>query len=119
LEDALAHHDFICGDLSIADLALFPQLSAVFALKVPFSKDRHQRLSLWMKRMRALSICEADVMRLQNYLATISDQNVERQKIFWRGDRIEWVLAAGHHKWFMKEIEEGRVNWPGLGIPKL
>lgn len=117
LEIALANTDFICGDLSIADLALFPQLSAVFTLQVPFSKEIHPKLSAWMKRMRALSICEADVTRLQTYLGSISDQNVERRKIFWRGDRIEWILAAGHQNWFMKEIEEGRVTWPGLGIP--
>ncbi|MEH6403188.1 MAG: glutathione S-transferase family protein [Sneathiella sp.] len=117
LESALADNDFICGAISIADLALFPQLSAIFTLKVPIDKERHQKLSLWMRRMKTLPICEADVMRLQKYLTTIADQDVERTKIFWRGDRIEWLLASGHHKWFMKEIEEGRVNWPGLGIP--
>jgi hypothetical protein len=30
------------------------------------------------------------------------------------GDRIEWLLARGFHRWFMNEIEGGRVIWPGL-----
>ncbi len=47
----------------------------------------------------------------------IAESNLEREKIFWRGDRIEWLLARGYHDWFMKEISEDRVIWPGIGIP--
>ncbi|MGA7880312.1 MAG: hypothetical protein WCD63_05515, partial [Terrimicrobiaceae bacterium] len=31
-------------------------------------------------------------------------------------DRIEWILARGFHEWFLKEINEGRVLWPGPAL---
>ena len=34
----------------------------------------------------------------------IVDSDIERDKIFWRGDRIEWMLARGFHEWFVEEI---------------
>jgi glutathione S-transferase len=111
--------DFVCGALSIADLALFPQLSAAKTLDVPFDGARFPRLLAWYKRMRALDVCKADLERVKTYLARGAEMlDIERQKIFWRGDRIEWMLARGHHAWFVREIEEGRVLWPGLGIPR-
>jgi glutathione S-transferase len=117
LERDLEGREFVCGDLSIADLALFPHLSAVRALGVPFPPQRHPRLSDWLKRMRSFEMCRADLERARAYLADLGARNLERRKIFWRGDRIEWVLARGYHDWFMREIREGRVIWPGLGVP--
>jgi glutathione S-transferase len=117
LERDLQGRAFVCGDLSIADLALLPHLFAVRALGVSFSPERHPRLAAWVKRMRGIEICRADLERTRTYLASIGARNIERRKIFWRGDRIEWVLARGYHDWFVREIREGRVIWPGLGIP--
>ena len=54
LERALARRDFLCGDLSIADLALFPHLTAVRFLDVSFDGTTHPRLLDWYKRMRSL-----------------------------------------------------------------
>ncbi len=68
--------------------------------------------------MRELPICRTDLDRVKSYLANPAGLDVERHKIFWRGDRIEWMLARGYHRWFVREIEEGRVIWPGLGIPR-
>ncbi|MGH6905404.1 MAG: glutathione S-transferase family protein [Geminicoccaceae bacterium] len=117
LERDLEDQEFVCGDLSIADIALFPHLSAVRALGVAFSPERYPRVSAWVKRMRSIELCRADLERARTYLADIRARNLERRRIFWRGDRIEWVLARGYHDWFMQEIMEGRVIWPGLGIP--
>jgi glutathione S-transferase len=117
LERDLEDREFVCGEVSIADLALFPHLSAVRPLGVPFSAERHPRLSAWLKRMRGIEVCRADLERTRTYLVDIGTHNLERRKIFWRGDRIEWVLARGYHDWFMQEIRERRVIWPGLGIP--
>jgi hypothetical protein len=37
----------------------------------------------------------------------------------YKGVDYEMVdgLSRGYHEWFVKEIEEGRVLWPKLGIP--
>jgi glutathione S-transferase len=117
LERDLEGHEFVCSVLSIADLALFPHLSAVRALGVAFAPEHYSGLSAWLKRMRGIEACHADLERARTYLADIGARNLERTKIFWRGDRIEWVLARGYHDWFMEEIREGRVIWPGLGVP--
>ena len=68
--------------------------------------------------MRRLEPCVRDLERTKALLSNLAEADLERTKIFWRGDRIEWVLARGFHPWFLREIEEGRVIWPGLGIPR-
>ena len=117
LERDLEGHEFVCGDLSIADIALFPHLAAARLLGVSFASERHPRLAAWFKRMRGIDVCRADLERVRAYVADIGQRNIERKKIFWRGDRIEWLLTHGYHDWFMKEIADGRTIWPGLGVP--
>jgi glutathione S-transferase len=117
LESELTGKEFVCGALSIADFALWPQLAGARMMNVPFDGE-YPALTAWYKRMRAIDICKADLERTKAYLGQdLSGLDVERRKIFWRGDRIEWILARGYHAWFMREIEEGRVLWPGLGVP--
>ncbi len=86
-------------------------------MNVPYAPAAHPNLAAWMKRMRGLDIVKGDVARARAWMGDLAGQNIERVKIFWRGDRIEWMLASGQHKWFMNEIESGRTIWPGLGIP--
>jgi glutathione S-transferase len=117
LERDLGDAEFLCGELSIADLALFPHLTAGKALGVPFSKERHPRVSAWLKRLSGSPIGAADLARARAYVSSLDRAELELERIFWRGDRIEWVLARGFHRWFVGEIEAGRVIWPGLGVP--
>jgi glutathione S-transferase len=117
IECDLAGREFLCGDFSIADIALFPHLVSVQLMNVSYSPTAHANLAAWMKRLRGVETCKADIARARAFMANLDKQNFERHKIFWRGDRIEWMLASGQHKWFMGEIEAGRVIWPGLGIP--
>ncbi|UCF46953.1 MAG: glutathione S-transferase family protein [Myxococcales bacterium] len=117
LDRELDGGDWVCGELSIADIALFPHLSGTRLLQVPFEESRHPNLLEWYKRCRAVKIFADDVARTKAYVAEPAAMDIEREKIFWRGDRIEWILARGYHEWLVKEIEEGRVIWPKLGIP--
>lgn len=117
LERELAGNDFVCGELSIADFALFPHLTAVRSLNVAFEPARCPALHDWLKRMRGIEACAHDLLRTKQYIASVDPADIERKKIFWRGDRLEWLLARGFHGWLVREIEEGRVLWPGLGIP--
>ena len=102
----------------IADMALFPQLSATRMLDVLFHPERHPQLLGWYKRCRGEKLFADDLARVKTYVADPDALDIEREKIFWRGDRIEWLLARGFHDWFVTEINEGRVLWPGLGIPQ-
>ena len=117
LEIELAQREFISGTLSIADIALFPHIASAKAMEVEFSPHQHSNVSRWFNQMRSSSICAADLKRARGYVANIGAHGVERNKIFWRGDRIEWILARGFHDWFLNEIRERRVIWPGPALP--
>lgn len=121
LEDELAHGvEFLCGALSLADIALFPNLSATRALKLGVDPARFPRTAAWMQRLAAHPLFAADLDRLRKFLKAFGkDEGFERNRIFWRGDRIEWLLANGFHRWFLEEIEQGRVLWPGTGAARL
>jgi glutathione S-transferase len=113
----LSVRQFVSGPLSIADIALFPHIANARAMAVEFSAQDHPNVGRWFKDMRSLPICAADLKRARNYIVTMKDRDIERQRIFWRGDRIEWMLARGFHAWFFNEIEEDRVAWPGPALP--
>ena len=115
LEDQLAHgHQYLCGPFSLADIALFPNLYATRALKLGADPGRFPATVAWLKRLAALPLFAADLDRLRAWLKTLAgNTGFERDRIFWRGDRIEWLLANGFHRWFLEEIEQGRVLWPG------
>jgi glutathione S-transferase len=117
LEQDLGGKEFVCGQLSIADLALFPHMSATKAMGVEFARERHPNVARWFRQMRQLPICAADLKRALDYVTRMGQLDVERRRIFWRGDRIEWMLARGFHDWFMREIAEDRVLWPGPALP--
>lgn len=118
LERDLATRDFLCGELSIAELALFPHLNSTRSLGVGHDPSRHVHLHAWFKRIRAMGLFAADLERTRRFLADYASAAAhERRKIFWRGDRLEWVLARGFHRWLAREIEEDRVLFPGVGVP--
>lgn len=116
LDGRLAGREFVCGALSVADFALFPHLSAVRFLGIPFSRDEHPRLHGWYRRLRSHPVFSADLLRVRAWLQrAASGPTIDR--IVWRGDRIEWLLANGGHRWFLHEIENGRIAWPGESKP--
>ncbi len=116
LEEDLGGNKYICGELSIADIALFPHLVGTSVLEVPFSNERHPNLVSWLSHLKKNKIFLADMKRTRDFLANVATSNHEREKIFWRGERIEWVLARGFDHWFFNEIKEGRVTWPPQDI---
>jgi glutathione S-transferase len=117
LNSELAEREFVSGPFSIADIALFPHLASARAMEVQYSAQEHPHVARWFKRMRALPVCAADLRRARDFVMGIKDRDVERRRIFWRGDRIEWMLARGFDAWFFNEIREDRVAWPGAGVP--
>lgn len=112
MERVLDQHDFLCGAFSIADLALFPHVTAVRLLDISFDGDTHPRVLAWYRRLRQHPICRADLERTQAFLRAAGPSLQRPERIVWRGDRIEWMLAHGYHEWFADEIRRGRVAWP-------
>lgn len=122
LERDLAHRDFVSDRaLSIADVALFPHLTSTKSYGLGHDAEKHPRLHAWFKRMRTIDVFAADLERTRQFVTeTFSPTSKivhERTKIFWRGDRIEWMLARGFHGWFGNEIAAHRVLWPGPAVP--
>lgn len=119
LERDLAGGDFVSGAaLSIADVALFPHLTATRAYGLGHDPARFPRVQAWLTRLRAMPAFADDLARAKAFIVAFMRGHAhERRKIFWRGDRIEWLLARGYHEWFAGEIAAGRVLWPGLGVP--
>jgi len=112
IERELSGSDYICGELSIADVALFPHLVGASTLGVPLSKSTHKNIISWIGRLKENEIFADDLRRAGDFLKNIATSNVERTKIFWRGERIEWVLSKGFEDWFFGEIKADRVLWP-------
>lgn len=113
LEASLGAEGFLCGELSIADLALFPHVSSLKLLGV--SLDPHPRVLRWTREMRALPVVRADLDSVKRAVVEKFGSGVspyEAAKVVWRGDRIEWLLARGFHDWFLQELRAGRAVIP-------
>ena len=102
------------GHWTIAEFTLWPHLTAVGPLGFTMDAARYPRLTAWFSAMRRDRLFLADARRTGEYLKGVASpaSGIERVKIFWRGDRIEWLLARGFHDWFMAEIKADRVLWP-------
>ncbi len=117
LDHDLARSEFVCGAFSIGDIALFPHLSGVTTLGLPYSSTKHANILRWHDQMRSLPVCRADIQRARDYFGCLREMDIETERIFWRGDRIEWMLAHGFGDWFFGEVAAGRVLWPGASLP--
>lgn len=113
LEQHLADREWYFDAPGVLEFALFPHLTGLSALGFAFDKTKFANVHGWLRRMRHIQFFSDDIRRTVDFMSNVSTDSHERQKIFWRGDRIEWVLANGYHDWFFKEIAEDRVLWPG------
>lgn len=101
------------GHLTIAEFALWPHLTALRAMGLGLDATKYPRLHAWFIAMREHKTCLDDAQRTTNFMKTLkTNDEIERTKLFWRGDRVEWLLARGFHEWFYGEIKAGRVLWP-------
>ncbi len=115
MESSLAGDGYLCGELSLADFAVFPHLSAFKALGILIEREVYPKVFAWNRRMRSLPAVRDDLdyvkrMALEKFGGGPSPY--ESEKIVWRGDRIEWLFANGFHAWWMAELEAGRAIVP-------
>jgi glutathione S-transferase len=102
------------GHLTVAEFAFWPHLAALRAIGFTLDPERFPRLTAWLAAMRRERVCHDDARRTAEFMKALAspEGDLERRKLFWRGDRIEWLLARGYHRWFLGEIEAGRTLWP-------
>ena len=89
LERDLAGGAMLSGaEVSIAEVSLFPHLTATRSVGVGYDAVRFPRLHAWLTRLRAIDAFAEDLVRVRAFLAGLGDSDgYERRRIFWRGDR--------------------------------
>jgi glutathione S-transferase len=115
IERSLGASDFICGELSIADFALFPHVFALKPLGILLDDSRYPMLLRWGRDMRLQAAVREDLDHVKQSVVekfAEGESPYEDEKIVWRGDRIEWLLAHGYHDWLLAEIASGRAVIP-------
>ena len=81
-------------------------------MEVEFAKAAHPNLAALARRHAPAAHLRRRPAAGARFIGGIGARPGD-ERIFWRGDRIEWMLARGFHDWFFREIAEGRVLWPG------
>lgn len=115
LEDSIDVSGFVCDQLSIADFSLFPHISSLKPLGILLDEKSHPKLSRWNRQMRLQTAVREDleyVKRSAIEKFASGRSPYEGEKIVWRGDRIEWLLAHGFQDWLLSELANGRAVIP-------
>lgn len=100
------------GTPGLVECAWFPNLISVRPLGLQIDADRFATVLDWLEAMRAHPVFAADRKRTAMFMKTLSSAGYERERIFWSGERLEWLLARGFHEWFAQEIRAQRVAFP-------
>jgi len=115
LESSIDASGFVCDRLSIADFSLFPHVSSLKPLGIRLEEATHPKLLGWNREMRKQAAVREDLeyvkrSAIEKFVAGQSPY--EGEKIVWRGDRIEWLLAHGFQNWLVSELAHGRAVVP-------
>jgi glutathione S-transferase len=100
------------GSPGIVECAWFPNLVAARPLGFTIDGDQYRTVLSWLAAMREHPVFANDRKRTAEFLKTLASSSHERKRLFWSGDRIEWLFSRGFHRWFANEIEAGRVALP-------
>jgi glutathione S-transferase len=100
------------GAPGIVECAWFPNLVAVRPIGFRIDQDRYPMVLGWLNAMREHPVFAADRKRTAAFLKTLSSGTHERTRLFWSGDRMEWLVARGFHRWLAAEIDADRAAFP-------
>jgi glutathione S-transferase len=115
LDDELDENDHICGELSIADIAVFVHVSSLKPLGIQLDDRSFPRVRAWFRRMRTQPVIQSDLeyVKAAGVEKFVDHQSpYEGEKVVWRGDRIEWLLCNGFDEWWSEERATGRAVIP-------
>jgi glutathione S-transferase len=96
----------------VVECAWFPNLVAVRPLGFSIDEGRYPTVLAWLQAMRRHPVFAADAKRTAAFVKTVANGDHERTRLFWSGDRMEWLIARGFHRWLVDEIEVGRASFP-------
>ena len=101
------------GAPGAVECAWFPNLAAMRTFGLALDAVRFPIVAAWSKAIRAHPVFSSDAKRTMAFIRDLKHLTHERKRLFWSGDRIEWLMSRGFHGWFLREIEAGRVAFPG------
>ena len=100
----------------VVECAWFPNLVAVRPMGFRLDEARFPHVAGWLaayaRHHTPSSVRAHDRQRTAAFLKALASSNHERAKLFWSGDRLEWLLSRGFHDWFLGEIAAGRASFP-------
>ena len=111
LERQLASGPYVCGEISAADFALYPQVASGVALELPLDRERHPAARAWLRRMRERPEGQTDLAAARDWWANRDQQTVDTKRVNWGTFRLEWLLASGGTEFFAGQVREGKVLW--------
>jgi glutathione S-transferase len=100
------------GAPGIVECAWFPNLIAAQPLGFKIEPAKFPTVVSWLSALRTHPVFANDRRRTAAFLKTLSSSSHERKRLFWSGDRLEWLFAHGFHEWFANEIKADRVALP-------
>lgn len=107
LEDSFDASGYLSDQLSIADFSLFPHVSSLKPLGFLLEEETHPKLLRWIRQMRMQPAVQEDLEYVTRSVIQkfgSGQSPYEAEKIVWRGDRIEWLLAHGFQDWLFSEL---------------
>jgi glutathione S-transferase len=96
----------------VVECAWFPNLIAVRPLGFSIDATRFPDVLGWLESMRRHPVFANDRQRTAEYLKTLPSRDIERGRLFFSGDRMEWLFSRGFHGWFHAEVAAGRTIFP-------
>src|SRR5690242_11261505 len=115
LEARLDAGPYLCGEFSVADIAVAPHLMASTFLGFPVEASRHPKLARWSDRVQerpSVVRDNADVIETLQRLQAEQRPGFDAHRVQWRSDRLEWVIKNGFGDWFAEEVRSGRAFFP-------
>jgi glutathione S-transferase len=95
------------------ECAWFANLAALRTFGLVLDVARFPGVGNWFHAIRAHPTFAADARRTALFLKELKHLTHERRRLFWSGDRMEWLMARGFHDWLAGEIKAGRATFPG------
>jgi glutathione S-transferase len=111
LEEQLGEGPYLCGEISAADFALYPQVASGAVLGLPLDPGRHPAARGWLRRMRERPEGQTDLAAARAWWANRDKQTVDTKRVNWGTYRLEWLLASGGTEFFAEQVRQDKVLW--------
>jgi glutathione S-transferase len=96
----------------VVECAWFANLAALRTFGLALDAEQFPEVASWFRAMRAHPVFVADAQRTAAFLKEVKHLTHERRRLFWSGDRMEWLMARGFHEWLVAEVRAGRATFP-------